>query len=363
MKFTISKTVFLDELQKIIGPTTSKQALADLLLISINNNKIKMITTDLDITLISSLDAKIVKEGKVVVSMKRIFSIFRELPDSEVDVEIDKNNLLISCEQIEFKINIINPEQFPKVEEKKHTSLIKLNPQDLEEMIRLTAFCAGSGEANYVLGGVLFEFYGGEFKMAATDGKRLAFSCKKLPANQTEIKTKISFILPSRAVSEVYKLIKERTDNIFLSIEENRVGFDLKETQFLARPVEGEFPNYSQYIPSEGKEKLTVDKKEFLLALRRAALLTTSDYQGVKIELKKENMTVSKQTPQMGEVKENIKVKYNGAPLGIGINPNFLIDVLKNIDESEVTVEFFGTDKPAVLRKQGYVYLVLPMKI
>jgi DNA polymerase-3 subunit beta len=363
MKFIISKTVFLDELQKLVGPTTSKQALADLLLISTNNNKIKMITTDLDITLISSKEAKIIKEGKSVVSMKRILSIFRELPDSEIDVELDKNNLLISCEQIEFKINTVNPEQFPKIEEKKHTSLIKLNPQDLEEMIRLTSFCVGSGEANYVLGGVLFELFGNEIKVVATDGKRLAFSSKKLPASQTEIKTKISFILPSRAVSEIYKLIKERTDDVFLFVEENRVGFDFKDTQFIARPVEGEFPNYSQYIPAEGKDKLIVDKKEFLLALRRAALLATSDYQGVKIELKKENMVVSKQTPQMGEVKESVKAKYNGAALAVGINPNFLIDVLKNVDESEVTIEFFGADKPAVLRKQGYVYLVLPMKI
>jgi len=363
MKFNISKTVFLEELQRVVGPTTSKQAFADTLLISINNNKIKMVTTDLDITLISSREARVEKEGKTAVSMKRILSIFRELPDKEVVVEMERNNLLISCEDIEFKINTINPEQFPKVEEKKHTALIKLNTQDLEEMIRLTAFCVGSGEANYVLGGVLFELYGNEFKMVATDGKRLALSCKKLPASQTEIKTKITFILPIRAVTEIYKLIKERSDDVFLFVEENRVGFDFKDTQFLARPLEGEFPNYSQYIPAESKEKLIVDKKEFLLALRRAALLATSDYQGVKIELKKESMLVSKQTPQMGEVKESVKVKYNGVGLTIGVNPNFLIDVLKNIDDAEVMIEFFGSDKPAVLRRAGYIYLVLPMKI
>jgi len=363
MKFNIEKKLFVEELQKLTGPTTSKQTFADSLLISTYNNKIKLITTDLDTTVISVVDAQVEQEGKTIVSMKRILSIFRELPDTQVTIALEKNNLLISCEKIEFKLNTITLDQFPKIEEKKHAALIKLNPQDLEEMIRLTAFCVGSGEVNYVLGGILFELQENEIKLAATDGKRLAFCCKKLPSSQSELKTKISFILPSRAVTEIYKFLKDRSEDVFLFTEENKVGFDFKTTQFLARPVEGEFPNYNQYIPAENKEKLTVNKKDLLLALRRAAILSTSDYQGVKIELKKETIIISKQTPQTGEVKENIGAKYNGAPVTVGFNPNFLIDVLKNIDGEEIAVEFFGPDKPAVLRKPGYVYLVLPMKL
>ena len=363
MIFKINKSSLLEELQKLVGPTNSKQSFADSLYISIINNKIKFITTDLDITIISSIPTETTQEGKALISMKRLLSITRELPDSEISIELNKNNLLVSCEKIEFKLNTLALEQFPKIDEKKHATLIKLDPQVLEEMFRLVSFCAGSGEANFILGGVLFELQENTIKIAATDGKRLAFSQKQLPASQPPVKTKISFILPSRAVTEVYKLIKDRTEEMFLFTQENKIGFDFKNTQLIARPVEGEFPNYSQYIPAENKEKLKINKKEFLLALRRAGVLSTPDYQGVKIDILKDEVIISKQTPQLGEVKESLSVKFAGQPLQIGFNPNYLLDVLKNIDDEFIEMEFFGADKPAVLRKQGYVYLVLPMKI
>jgi len=363
MKIKIKKSSFLEELTKIVGPTNSKQSLADTLSLSTYNNKIKFITTDLDITMISFLETNIEEEGKTLVSMRRILSIVKELPDSEISVEIVKNNLLISCDKIEFKINTFPLEQFPKIEEKKKTSLIKIDPQILEEMLRLVSFCAGSGEANFILGGVMFEFFENDIKVVATDGKRLAFAHKKLPTDQAEIKTKISFILPARAVSEIYKLIKEKQENIYLFIEENKIGFDFKNTQFIARPLEGEFPNYAQYIPAESKDKLIINKKLFLAALRRAAVLSTTDYQGVRLEVKKDCVVVSKQTPQMGEVKESVAAVFSGPALEIGFNPNYLMDVLRNIDDEEVNIEIFGPDKPAVLRKQGYIYLVLPMKL
>jgi DNA polymerase-3 subunit beta len=294
--------------------------------------------------------------------MKRFISIIKELPSVDITVELTKNNLLIKCEKIEFKINTLDVEEFPKIEEEKKTTLIKLNPDVLEEMIRITSFCAGHEENNYVLNGILFELEEDIIKLAATDGKRLAFAKKNLPANQPEIKTKISFILPIKAINELYKLIKEKENEIFLFIDENRVGFDFKDTQFIARPIEGEFPNYAQYIPGESKEKLSVNREAFLTALRRADLLSTPDYLGVKMELKKDNLVISKMTPQLGEARETMEAEYSGAPLQIGFNPAYLTDALKNLIEEKVAIEFFGPDKPAVMRKEGYVYLLLPMK-
>jgi len=230
-------------------------------------------------------------------------------------------------------------------------------------MIRLTSFCVGYEDTNYVLNGIFFEISNDNINTIATDGKRLSFISKKLPASQPEVKTKISFILPIKAVNELYKLIKEENSEIFLSIEENKITFDLKGTQFIARPIEGEFPNYSQYIPKENKDKLKINRLQLILALRRADLLSTPDYQGVKLELKKDGLVVSKNTPQLGEVKELLDAQYAGAALQIGFNPNYLIDALKNLEDQDVSFEFFGPDKPAVLRKENYIYLTLPIKM
>lgn len=365
MKFIINKEVILENLQKVLGPTTTKQnfPILNSILISSIGNKLKFTATDLDITIISFQEANIIEKGKIAIPMKRFISIIKELPSRDVVVELAKNNLLIKCEKIEFKINTLNPDEFPQIEEEKETSLIKINPISMERMIRLTSFSVGYEDANYVLNGILFEVNEDTISLVSTDGKRLSFVREKLPANQPEVKTKITFILPIKAINELYKLIKEKEEEVFLFVKDNRVGFDLKNTQLIARPIEGEFPSYSQYIPNENKDKLVINKQNFLLALRRADVLSTPDYQGVKLELKKDSLVVSKTTPQLGEVQEVIEARYTGPSLEIGFNPNYLIDALRNLEDEEVSLEFFGADKPAVLRKENYTYLILPMKI
>ena len=364
MKFKINKEILVATLQKVLGPTTTKQnfpMLSSVLLTS-NEEGIKFITTDLDTTIIALQKAEVIQTGQIAIPMKRFFSIARELPSQEITIEKTKNNLLIKCEKIEFRISVLNPEEFPQVQEKGEVSLIKIIPRELSEMIKLTSFCVGYEDSNYVLGGILFEIAENKIKLISTDGKRLSFIQKNLPPKQPEITTKISFILPIKAISELHKLIKERSEEIYLSIEDNRVSFDLKDTQFTARPIEGEFPEYEQYIPKEGKDKLVINRKKLLFALKRASLLSTTDYQGVKLELKKDTLTIYKNTPQLGEVKETVDIHYKGGNLEIGFNPNYLTDVLKNLEDEEVCIDFFGADKPAVLRKEGYIYLLLPMK-
>lgn len=365
MKFNIKRDLLVESLQEVVGPTTTKQnnPILNSILISTSNKKVRFATTDLDTSIISFRDAEIIEQGKIAIPMKRFFSLARELPPQDVVIEKVKNNLLVRCEKIEFKINTLNPEEFPQVKESKGVSLIKLNPQDTEEMIKLTSFCVGYEDVNYILGGVLFEVAENKIRLVSTDGKRLALCERSLPSNQPEVKTKISFILPIRAVSELYKLIKDGDSEIYMSAEENRVGFEFSETQFIARPIEGEFPDYSQYIPKEGKDKLVVKRKKILPALRRASLLSTADHQGVRLELKKDSVFIYKSTPQLGEVKEIIDADYSGGNLEVGFNPGYLIDVLKNLEDEDVVIDFFGADKPAVLRKPGYTYLLLPLKI
>lgn len=365
MIFKISKEVLIENLQKTLGPTLTKQnfPILNSILISTEGNKLKFTATDLDTTIITFQEADISEEGKIAVPMKRFFSIIRELPSQNILVEKKKNNLSIKCEKIEFKIALIDTEEFPKIEEKKKTSLIQINPEDLEEMIKLTSFCVGQEDANYVLGGILFEINEETIRLVATDGRRLAFIERKLPVNQSPVKKKNSFIIPLKAVNELYKLIKDRNSEVYLFLDENKVGFDLKETQFIARLIEGEFPNYEQYIPQESKNKLIVNREKMLFSLRRASLLSTQDYQGMKLELKKNEISISKITPQLGEVKEDLEVGYEGMSFEIGFNPVYIMDVLRNLEDQEVIFEFSGVDKPAVLRKENYIYLVLPMKI
>ncbi|MBD3263511.1 MAG: DNA polymerase III subunit beta [Candidatus Omnitrophica bacterium] len=218
MKFIINKNVLVAAMQKMLGPTTTKQNLPVLssVLMSCEENRLKLTTTDLDTTIITFQPVSPENPGVAVVPMKRFFSLIRELPSEDILVEKAKNNLSVRCGKVEFKINTLDPQDFPQIEEEKGASLIRLNPPELEEMIRLTSFCVGYEDVNYVLSGILFEIHENLMRAVSTDGKRLAFAERYLPANQPEVKEKVSFILPIRAVGELQKLIKDRGDEIYM---------------------------------------------------------------------------------------------------------------------------------------------------
>jgi DNA polymerase-3 subunit beta len=131
----------------------------------------------------------------------------------------------------------------------------------------------------------------------------------------------------------------------------------------ISRLIEGEFPDYQQVIPPVSESKMKVDREQFLLAVRRAALLSTPDYQAVKLELFKNKLVVSKSTPDVGESREEVAVEYQGKEIAIGFNPGYLIDALKNLSVEQIEFELSDSEKPGVIRINGYIYIVLPMRL
>jgi len=364
MKFIIKQSSLLEGLYRLGGVVGEKQnfPILNCVLVKTEKDKLKFISTNLEITIITYLESSIEEEGIVAIPFKRFVSIVRELPKEEVIVEAYKDNLHIKSEKIEFRINCINPEEFPEVEENIEESLIKLSISDLLEMIKMTSFCVGREELSYVFSGILFEIFESKINLVATDGKRLSFIQRPLPSTQPPINNKIKFILPIKSVYEVQKIIKDK-EEVFIFVKGNDIGFDVKDTILITKTIEGEFPDYSQYIPQPTQDILTLKRSEFLSSLKRAQILSIPEYQGVKLNIQKTQMSISKSTPQLGELKEVINVSYTGTPLEISFNPNYLIDVLKNIDDEDVKFEIYGSDKPAVLRKDDFIYLVLPIKM
>jgi DNA polymerase-3 subunit beta len=148
-----------------------------------------------------------------------------------------------------------------------------------------------------------------------------------------------------------------------LLLGNNQALFDLGGVVIISRLIEGEFPDYQQVIPPVSEHKVKVGREEFLLAVKRAALLSTPDYQAVKLEIFKDKVVVSKSTPDIGESREEVGVEYKGKEMMIGFNPTYLADVLKNLPNATVEFELTDSEKPGVIRVEGYVYIVLPMRL
>ena len=364
MKFNITKDVLLKGIQEVQSAISTKSSLPILanILIEATEESLILTTTDLDIGVTSKISIKPQITGAITIPAKKFLDIIKELPDGEtISVSVKKNNLVnIECGKSVFKIMGLPKEEFPQLPEFKDKDSLTLQQKKLKAMLRLTGFAISHDESRYVLNGVLFVIKPTHIRLVATDGRRLAVIEDKVQLPKT---LERKFIVPTKAVVELDKTLGEEGEvKIFFS--DNQIFFDMGKTRLVSRLIEGEFPNYEQVIPKEAKEKLVVTKNSFLSAIKRAALFTNQDSAAVKMELGKDKIIISKSAPYLGEARVEVDAEYKGKDISVGFNPDYLVDLLKNINDEKVEFEVTDPEKPGVVRiGTEYIYVVLPMQI
>ncbi|MCM8757719.1 MAG: DNA polymerase III subunit beta [Candidatus Omnitrophica bacterium] len=362
MWIKIKKQNLISGIQKIQGVITTKSTLPILsyILLQTQQESIILSATDLDIGIIVNLTTEVTESGGISVPAKRFSDIIRELPIEDVEITTKKNNtLIIKTDFCEFKITGLPKEEFPKLPEFKNKEVIILEQGILKEMLELTSFAVSTEETRYILNGILFEIKNNSLNVVATDGRRLAIAKRKLT---NPINKEIKIIIPIKAIHELNRNLEEGKQ-LKLILDKNQVMFELDGLTIISRLIEGEFPDYQQVIPAVSNCKMLISREAFLGGIRRANLLATPDYQAVKLELTKNKLVISKFTPDIGELREEVGIDYTGKDLVIGFNPDFLIDVLKVLKDEKVEIEFTESEKPAVIRKPDYLYIVLPMRL
>lgn len=362
MKFQTTRDDLFSHIQitqNIVTPRVSLPILSNILL-EANEGKLRLITTDLDIGISCEYPVETVENGAITVPSKRFAEIIHELPLGQVVITAKKNNMVtIQTETCEFKIMGLPKEEFPKLPEFKDKEVIKIEQGILKDMLSKTSFSVSHDETRYVLNGILLKIENDTIMLVATDGRRLALIEKKL---KTGLNKKVQIIIPIKTIHELTRNLKDEGE-VLLVLGENQVLFDLGAIHIISRLIEGEFPDYHQVIPQEQTDKIALNREKFLLAVKRAAILSTLDYQAVKLEIFKNKLVISKSTPDVGESREELVLEYLGKELVVGFNPTYIIDVLKNLQEEIINFEVTDAEKPGVIRNNGYVYIILPMRI
>jgi DNA polymerase-3 subunit beta len=365
MKFKTTKEILLKGIQTVQNVITTKTALPVLsnILIDAQGDSLKLTATDLDVGITCVIPVEIQESGSITIPAKRLSDIIKELPSDNVHINTKKNNLvIIETENCQFKILGLAPEEFPKLPEFKDCQVVNLEQPTLKEIFNLTSFAVSFDETRYVLNGILFHFHKNNLTLVATDGKRLAIAERKLQQN---IEKDTQIIVPIKTIQELNRNLKDEGE-VSLVLNNNQALFDLGGVVVVSRLIEGEFPDYQQVIQMvtpASENKIGINREQFLLAVKRAALLSTPDYQAVKLEVFKDKLVISKSTPDIGESFEEVGVEYRGKEMVIGFNPHYLTDVLKNLQGEKVVFELVDSEKPGVIRTEGYTYIVLPMRL
>ncbi len=365
MEFTIQRESLFNGLQIVQNAITQKSSLPILsnILMEVSPNEVTLIATDLDMGISAKVPLITGDIGAITVPAKKFFDIIKSLQEnSDVNISIKKNNSIsIRAGKAMFKIIGLPKEDFPELPLFEDKDSIIVEQKELKKMIASVDFSSSKDDARHILTGVLLVVKEDELTMVSTDGRRMSLVNKKI-SKKTLVDKKM--VIPLKTIQEVKRLLKDEGE-AKLQFNDNQIIFNFSSSFVISRLIEGEYPDYEKVIPAKTEETVTIDKGEFLDALKRVSILTDQDSQAVKINIQKKKMTISKNTPYLGEAREEVSVDYNGDnEMEIGFNPKYLIDVLRNIEDETIELEVNGYNKPGVIRKENeLVYVVLPMQL
>ena len=367
MNLTITKDQIIagrHAVQNVVSTRTTLPILSNVLLRA-EGGHVEFTATDLDVTVACKVEAKVSKPGATTLPVKKLFGIVRELT-GEIEIETDEKNVSsIRSGSSFFKIHGLGADEFPPLPKFKDEKKVNQPQENIRAMIRKTSFAVSTDESRYVLNGIFVSLKEGKMTLVATDGRRLALVDEEVEISE---KSAGEFIVPAKAINELNRLLQDKGE-VELKFGENQASFALKNENgfsvlLITKLIEGNYPNYRQVIPGEAKERIAVGREELVQALRRAEIMTSEKANSVRLNFGKNLLTITANSPEVGEARETLAINYKGKEIAIAFNPRYLIDPLNALTEDEIFIELIDELSPGVIKINGpFLYVVMPMRL
>lgn len=330
--------------------------------------------SDSDISIQSSIPleidgkeiVKVVKLGSIVLPSRYLTEIVKKLPNSHVEIEVlDQFVTVIRSGNAEFNLNGLNAEEYPRLPQIEEDKVFSISTDLFKSMVRQTSFAVSSQESRPILTGVLWQLNEGELSFVATDSHRLAQRQATVETN-TDLMFK-NTVIPGKSLNELNRILDEESEFIDIVVTNNQILVKAKHILFYSRLLEGTYPDTTRIIPQSSKTDIVVETKLLLQAIERASLLAKDGKHVVKLSTNENNsIQISSNTPEVGKVIEQVEVKeISGEAIKISFNAKFVLDALKAIDSTQITIGFTGAMSPFVLKPIDHertLHLVLPVR-
>ena len=371
MKIIFEKDKMIKALNSVTKAVAIKTTMPILegILIQTNNDDIKLTCYDKELGIEYIIkENNVLEQGSIVVNAIMFSEIIRKLPDTNITISINENNLLvIECEGSVYKLATMNPDDFPQLPEINVENSIELEQNTIKDMIRKTIFAISTEENRPVFTGCLFEVKNNKLNVVAVDGFRLAWKSKVLNTKTNDFEA----VIPGRTLQEINKILADSFDLIKLGISKNQALFEIENCKIVTRLLDGEFLKYSEVIPKKWETRVRVNKNLISNCFERISLISSSSMEKEKRYPVKLNVEVGKIkiscTNQTGDAKEEIFTTTEGQDLEAGFNPKFFLDVFRNIDDEEVYINFGTSISPSVIKSieddGDYQYMILPVRL
>ena len=326
--------------------------------------KCTLMATDLELGIRLEVRSPQVQEtGSAILSAAKLTSILRESTDEYLTIEANGDRCVVTGAHNEFEMPGEDPAEFPDIPvfaEKKHH---EVTAGVLRTMIRRTVFAAARESTRYAMTGVVWDLEGSQCRLVATDSKRLALAtgpAKEVGGHDTKGG---SHIVPTKAMALLERNLHDDDELVRVSLRPNEALFQTEKATIYTRLVEGRFPPYKEILPKKANARIPLKVVPFLTAVRQAAIMTDEESKRVTFNFAAGKLTLAAQGAASGRSKVETELEYDGTPIDIAFDPQYLVDMLKVLEaDAPLTLDLIDGTKPALFKSgTEYQYLVMPL--
>lgn len=368
MKIAVSQEKLNEALSKVRNAVPAKSSLPILssILLTAENDVLKLTSTDLRMTIEQELEeCHIEEEGKATIRAHLFLNLLSNLPKGDVVIESKGENLVIvKSGRTEVKYITMSPEEFPPVMYVDDNKPVIVSEALLLDMFKKVVFAVCADEARYAITGVLFEINGGNLTVVATDGKRMSLRREKecVPEEKN-----VRITIPERTVKELMSQM-DGTGDVKIFTEESRATFIFNKTRLTSSLIEGAFPNYEVVIPKDYSKHVIIGTESWKYVLKRAEAMKSMS---VRMNIKKGRIDIEVQNPEVGEFSDTVEVEYDGEEVKTGFNIEYLVDVVEHITTEKLVMSVKDGNSPCVIKPltmevegdERYLNIIMPVKL
>jgi DNA polymerase-3 subunit beta len=367
VKISLERDALFAQLQTVSRVASTRSAIQALsgVQLSAQSSGCELLATDMDVGLRVPLQAEVAREGTVVLPARLILDVVRSLPADHISIELRsaEQDVEVVAGNATFHIRTLRGDDFPPFPEPDPDSSVELPADAFVSTALKVAGSASRDETRPVLTGILVSASDRELRMVATDSYRLSVKETTLEAPLT---SGFEVNVPARALQELARLVSHDQDEpLSVSVRQNQVLFTLGRVVLSSRLIDGQFPNYRQLLPETFEHELRLAGPELTEVVRRISLLAQKNAP-LRLAFAEGELTVSAQTPDVGEARESMPVAFTGEPLEIGFNPEFLRAGLEAIDEGDVLLKLISPLRPGLIEsgdESRFRYLIMPIRL
>jgi DNA polymerase III subunit beta len=372
MEISVSKSDLLKELTATQGVVERKTTIPILsnFLFEAAGDKLSITATDLDLSLRTACPAKVKKEGSCTVPARKLYDYVKLLGDGDIGLKLLENHWVqIRSGRSNTKMVGMARANFPALPQFPAESAIQLPAQVLRNLIAKTIFSISNEESRYTLNGALMVLKPESIVMVATDGHRLAHI--EHTNSKVAVSGELKVLVPKKAMAELSMLLNSTdVDTVDFARDESTLFFRIGGRLLTSRQLTGQFPNFEAVLPRDNNKAVAVHCDELSAAIQRVAQFADERSNAIRMRVEKGELKISSSNTETGESEDSLETAYNGDPMVIGFNSQYLLEFLKVVGAGDVRFEFKDAQSAGQLRpdeapdsEYKYRYIVMPMRI